>query len=139
MTREEPDRRREFPRNWDVLSDADPQDTPDSPPDSGALTPASPPTIALVSAFWADAVTVLAVVTAALLAINLAGHTLRLAVLPWALALGGAWWIGALFFLLWDNFSNMETLGLIFSLMVLIFEILPGIIIYRKWKRVYNG
>jgi hypothetical protein len=53
--------------------------------------------------------------------------------------LGGGWWIGALFFLLWQNFSDMETLGLIFSLMVLIFEIVPGIIIYRKWKRIYNG
>jgi hypothetical protein len=53
--------------------------------------------------------------------------------------LGGGWWIGTLFFLLWDKFSNMEILGLIFSLMVLIFEIVPGIIIYRKWKRIYNG
>ena len=53
--------------------------------------------------------------------------------------LGGGWWIGALFFLLWNNISDMETLGLVFSLMVLIFQIVPGITIYRKWKRIYNG
>jgi hypothetical protein len=53
--------------------------------------------------------------------------------------LGGFWWIGAAFFLLWNNFSDMETLGLIFSIMVLLFQIMPGIVIYRKWKRIYNG
>lgn len=53
--------------------------------------------------------------------------------------LGGVWWIGVPFFLLWDNFSNMEMLGLVFSIIVLVFQIMPGIIIYRKWKRIYNG
>ena len=95
MTPEDTDRQRAFPTNWDVLSDAAVEDDLDLPPDPGDPAAASPPTIALVSAFWADAVTVLAVVTAALLAINLAGHTLHLAVLPWALVLGAAWWVFA--------------------------------------------
>lgn len=49
------------------------------------------------------------------------------------------WWIGALLSLLWDKFGDYQTLGLLFSFMVIIFEIVPGIIIYRKWKRIYNG
>jgi hypothetical protein len=49
------------------------------------------------------------------------------------------WWAGTLLFLLWDSFGDLETLGLVFSIMVLLFEILPGIVIYRKWKRIYNG
>jgi len=53
--------------------------------------------------------------------------------------LAAGWWIGALLSLLWDNIGDLETLGLLFSLMVIIFEIVPGIVIYRKWKRIYNG
>lgn len=87
---------RQIPRDWDVLGDAEPDDTAALPADDEtAPRPAGPPTLVLFAAAWADGVAVLAVVTAALLALNALGVQRILAALPWAAILSVAWWIFA--------------------------------------------
>jgi hypothetical protein len=88
---EEPD----IPADWDVLVE-EPSEDPE-PSDTGR--PAGPernppvPTLNLMAGSWADVVTTLAVCTAALVGLNLAGHRGILAALPWAAAMASAWWV----------------------------------------------
>jgi hypothetical protein len=98
MTFGKDDRHREIPTNWDVLADAGDEPSPGhasapiaEPPGGLSL----PPTINLVASFWADGVVVLAVLTAALLGLNAAGHREVVAALPFAAILGLAWWLFA--------------------------------------------
>ncbi len=86
---------REIPKNWDVLAESPPDD---DVPAGGAPTTGSsgvPPTINLLASSWADAVASLVVCTAALFGLNAAGQPASLPALPWALALGVAWWLAA--------------------------------------------
>jgi hypothetical protein len=91
----DPAQQRQFPSNWDVLDRIEDDELP--PPDEPPVPSPShtPPLLNLIASSWADVVVVLAVCTAALLALNAAGHHSRLVVLPWAAALGLMWWLGA--------------------------------------------
>ncbi|MGD8440496.1 MAG: hypothetical protein PVG53_08160 [Holophagae bacterium] len=84
-----------IPANWDVLHDdagaAEPADDP--PPTADRAL--APPLLNLVAGSWADVVAALAVCTAALVALSGAGHDGALGALPWAAALGAAWWLFA--------------------------------------------
>lgn len=51
------------------------------------------PALQLVAAAWGDLVAVLAVCTAALLAVVLTGHPVGWRALPWAAGLAGLWWL----------------------------------------------
>lgn len=91
---DESTKRRDIPTNWDVVREV-PDDSLEEP--TNALKPAvgQPPTINLVAASWADAVSAIGVCTAALVGLNGAGHRAALAALPWAAGLGVAWWLVA--------------------------------------------
>lgn len=51
-----------------------------------------PPTVVLFAACWADLVTMMAVATAALLALVAIGHRAEPAILPWAGGVALCWW-----------------------------------------------
>jgi hypothetical protein len=112
-----------FPINWDRLSDDADEDLPrdtagdvsseigaelgddadagdealvrrhEQAPVAGA--PAGPPTLNLVAAAWADLVALLAFVVAELIAVVVADYEIKLAALPWVVALALAWWCAA--------------------------------------------
>jgi len=85
----------EFPADWDVLNDdvgaPEPAAEPDPTPDRGTAAPL----LNLVAGSWADAVSALAVCTAALVALAGAGRVGTLGALPFAAAMGAAWWLFA--------------------------------------------
>jgi len=84
---------REFPNNWDVLQEpvADDEILDDV---AAAVEPTGPPPVLnILAASWADAVAPLAVCTVALLGLDAVGHHGTLTALPWAVALGIAWWV----------------------------------------------
>jgi hypothetical protein len=83
---------REFPNNWDVLQEPAADDLPaaEAAAPSGPTGP--PPILNILAASWADGVAPLGVCTAALVGLNVAGHHGSLSALPWAVALGVAWW-----------------------------------------------
>jgi len=106
----------DFPRNWDVIRDpsvADELPDPDPPPTSSASTP---PKIALLAASWADAVTALAVCTAALLSLVASGHEGVTTAFPWAAVLGGSWWVvsAATLILIRQGTPGMLLAGVVF-------------------------
>jgi hypothetical protein len=84
----------EVPPDWDQLheQEAEPGREPSEvhPGRTGR-----PPVIGLVGAAWGDLVCVLAVAAAALLALAVLGEPAGRAALPWAVALGVAWWAAA--------------------------------------------
>ena len=92
---EESPEQRPFPKNWDVLQDPDHSDAAIDDPTPVSAAVSSPPTINVLAASWADAVAALGVCTAALVGLTTFGHHSLLAALPWAAALGAAWWIAA--------------------------------------------
>lgn len=90
-----PESRSEIPVDWDVLRAAAEQvDEPaaDREPES-CVAPV--PKINMAAASIADAVTVVAVCTAALLALDSTGYRVGLGLLPWAASLGAVWWTAA--------------------------------------------
>ncbi len=92
---EESPGQRPFPKNWDVLQDSDDSAAVMDNPTPVSVAVSSPPTINVLAASWADAVAALGVCTAALVGLTTLGHNGSLAALPWAAALGLAWWIAA--------------------------------------------
>ena len=80
--------RLDFPANWDVIRD----DTPQPVTGGEEVDPSEPTTapsmLSLLAASWADAVTIVAVCTAALIGLVLSGHRVPTAALGWAAALG---------------------------------------------------
>lgn len=85
----------EIPRNWDILQDSTIEDELPEAPSTVIESSDTPPTINLLASSWADAVVSLGVCTAALFGLNAAGHQPSLTALPWAMALGFAWWLAA--------------------------------------------
>ena len=84
----------EIPENWDRLVEVD-----EIEEDAAGRTPAEPGAAddrpswgVLLSASWADLAVILTPCAAALAALRLAGYPTNLAVVPWAAALGLAWW-----------------------------------------------
>lgn len=85
----------EIPRNWDILQDSPPEGELSEEPSASIDSSKTPPTINLLASSWADAVVSLGVCTAALFGLSAAGHQPTLTALPWAMALGFAWWLAA--------------------------------------------
>jgi len=52
--------------------------------------------------------------------------------------LAAGWWAGVALSLLWSRFGQEYQLGLFFSLLIILLEIVPGMIIYKKWKLAAN-
>ncbi len=48
------------------------------------------------------------------------------------------WWAGTVLSILWNYIGEEHHLALLFSALVLLLEVIPGIVIYRKYKRLYN-
>lgn len=59
--------------------------------------------------------------------------------LPFMKYLAYIWWIGTILSLLWNYIGADYQLALLFSAIVVIQQAIPGIIIYRKWRKVNNG
>lgn len=82
-----------IPADWDSLKErsVEPEETPTSPlgvePEDNR-----PPILSLMAASWADLVGMLAVCTAALIAVLALGEPPALSVFPWAAGLALAWW-----------------------------------------------
>lgn len=85
------DDRRSMPGDWDALVD---RSTDVDPPRRSAsdLDPQGPPPLTLMASAWADLVGMLAVCTAALVAILVLGERPALPAFAWAAALGFLWW-----------------------------------------------
>lgn len=49
------------------------------------------------------------------------------------------WWAASILAGLWIYFSDIMYLGLFFSALVLIQQLVPGIIIFKKWRAQNNG
>lgn len=49
------------------------------------------------------------------------------------------WWFGTILSLFWNYIGADYQLALLFSALVVIQQTIPGIIIYRKWRKVNNG
>lgn len=49
------------------------------------------------------------------------------------------WWAGVAASMLWGYLGEDYQLGLLFTALILILEVIPGIIIYKKWKNTFNG
>jgi hypothetical protein len=52
--------------------------------------------------------------------------------------LAAGWWAGVALSLLWSRFGEEYQLGLFFSVLILLLEIVPGIVIYKKWTLAAN-
>ncbi len=48
------------------------------------------------------------------------------------------WWAGAVLASLWKYIGKEYQLSLIFAALIFVLEIVPGLVIYKKWKRMYN-
>jgi phosphate/sulfate permease len=48
------------------------------------------------------------------------------------------WWLSTVAAMLWNYIGDESQLALFFAFLIFLFEVVPGIIIYKKWKRVYN-
>lgn len=48
------------------------------------------------------------------------------------------WWSGTVLSVLWNYIGEEYQLALLFSVLVLLLEVIPGIVIHRKYKRLYN-
>ncbi len=58
--------------------------------------------------------------------------------LPFMKVLAFCWWLGSVIALLWKHIGDEAQLSLFFAGLIFLLEVIPGIVIYRKWKRVYN-
>lgn len=48
------------------------------------------------------------------------------------------WWLGTVAAILWKYVGEEYQLSLLFAVLIFILEIVPGLVIYKKWKRIYN-
>ncbi len=48
------------------------------------------------------------------------------------------WWIATAAAVLWKYIGDENQLSLLFAGLIFILEIVPGFVIYKRWKRVYN-
>lgn len=89
------DRDSEVPRDWDRIRETEEKSEPESPaPDYGG-DDLPPQLLLMFGSAWGDLVSVLAICTSAFLALAMLGYGTHVATVPWALALGTVWWIGA--------------------------------------------
>ncbi len=107
-----------IPPDWDSLKDRS-MDATRTPPVVPEVRPEdSPaPVISLMAAAWADLVGILAVCTAALIAVLALGEPPALSVFPWATALALIWWAFAasVLVLVRQGTPGMLLAGVVFS------------------------
>lgn len=65
----------------------------------------------------------------------LTGHINKL---PFMKVLAFGWWLGSFAALLWQHIGDETQISLFFAGLIFLFEVIPGVVIYRKWKREYN-
>jgi hypothetical protein len=53
----------------------------------------------------------------------------------WMYLIGAGWWTGAIVLFYWHS---IHTLAL-FGLMMILFQVVPGIYFYKKWKKLYSS
>lgn len=58
--------------------------------------------------------------------------------LPFMKILAYCWWAVLIMAIWWNKIGEEYQFSLIFAIMVLLLEVIPGIIIYKKWKYLYN-
>jgi hypothetical protein len=85
------DDRKSMPGDWDALVDRS-TDVASPRHSASDLDPPGPPPLTLMASAWADLVGMLAVCTAALVAILVLGERPALPAFAWAAALGFVWW-----------------------------------------------
>jgi hypothetical protein len=85
------DDRKSMPGDWDALVDRAAEAGSRAPSMTGP-DPQAPPALTLMASAWADLVGMLAVCTAALIAILVLGERPALPAFVWAAALGVVWW-----------------------------------------------
>ena len=85
----------EIPTDWDALSDRETAMSPEDPPPPDEDNRKGPPLVTVMATSWADLVAILAVCTAALLAILLMGERPAIPAFAWAAGLAVIWWVFA--------------------------------------------
>lgn len=87
---------KDIPADWDSLKDR-PAETKKEVAEPPEVDPEgdAPPVVSLMAASWADLVGMLAVCTAALIAVLALGEPPALSVFPWAAVLALTWWVFA--------------------------------------------
>jgi len=89
------DSEREVPGAWDRIREPAPDLEMAAVEVEPEPEPVGPSRASLVGGAWGDLVAILAVCTATFLALAILGYGTSAATLPWALALGIAWWSAA--------------------------------------------
>ncbi len=85
-----------IPNDWDALVDRGvARQSEERSPPTDEKSSSGPPVITLMAASWADLVSMLAVCTAALIAILLLGERPTLPAFSWSAGLALAWWLFA--------------------------------------------
>lgn len=82
----------EVPQDWDQIREHTPGTEPEPPEAPTEEHGQTPPLITLLGGAWGDLVAVLAVCTAAFVALALLGYGAESGTIPWAMALGTLWW-----------------------------------------------
>ncbi len=83
----------EIPGDWDTLREREPGDPETVSPGAPESHDDQPPVMTLMAASWADLVGMLAVCTAALVAVMALGNRPALPVFGWAATLAVIWWL----------------------------------------------
>ena len=82
----------EIPGDWDTLAEREPGNLDSMSPPDPDYTNERPPVMTLMASSWADLVAILAVCTAALIAVMVLGNRPALPVFGWAAVLAVVWW-----------------------------------------------
>ena len=85
----------EIPRDWDTLTDREQGDSVETFEDNSGSEDQRPPIITLMASSWADLVGMLAVCTAALIAVMILGNRPAIPAFGWAAFLALVWWVFA--------------------------------------------
>jgi len=48
-----------------------------------------------------------------------------------------AWWTATVILVLWEQFINLYYIAMFFAGLIFFLQVIPGIMIYKKWKRDY--
>ena len=48
-----------------------------------------------------------------------------------------AWWLGMIILISWEYLFDLYYIAMFFAALILFLQVIPGIIIYKKWKRDY--
>jgi hypothetical protein len=86
---------RDVPEAWDQLREPAPDLDMEPVEVEPGREPLEPSRVSLMGGAWGDLVAILAVCTSTFLALSILGYGADSATVPWALALGVAWWTAA--------------------------------------------